>query len=667
MTNFTSHSALPIIYIRKINMGDYNPKETLYTDASIEISVVEPTKEDMVGEEYIRLIVRKPLLDRQMQEQWSADIEAFDTHIDKIRDNLQGIKARQSDNLVKIYEYGLEEHTYQVIVYECGRGFLLSQELEQHKRSTITKAVRRACIIARTLQDLHNEGIYLNVGPNNILIRKKRDLYLLCFRNIVQPGRSEAHPFLAPENFDDKAPVQPGPASDQYALATMLCQMVSGEVPFPEKNAWSVGPQHINDVPTLSRRIPLRLRTVLLRALAKKPEDRFKDMEEFAKALEEAVCHQFLLTLKQLMARRQAPPWRPVPRISRRKLLAWATASVIALVATGGVLEVIQKHITSSQTPAAAPFTLAYTYKHASAVNVVTQSPDSNMCASCDSTGIIKIYDKRTHSIIQTYTEHYGHAVTGLVWYPLSGNDYYLASISEDGRLHIWNSQNETVVKKQFAGRNFKLAWTSNAEHLLIGVDNEVQSWDNPVLYKFERPDGTYKGHSDIVNQIATTHGNPHLVATGSADGTAQLWDAETPCNKNGSPRPTFIFKAHTQGVSSINISSDANFIASAGEEDKQVLIWDANEGLDQGNIRSKFDGHKGEALNTVAWHPNSKLLAAGGTNNMVYIFDLEGTYVFQFPLTDIVETVSWSPDGQHLAASGVGCEVQIWRATQST
>src|SRR5215471_11449232 len=101
----------------------------------------------------------------------------------------------------------------------------------------------------------------------------------------------------------------------------------------------------------------------------------------------------------------------------------------------------------------------------------------------------------------------------------------------------------------------------------------------------------TYKGHSDYVDAVAWSP-NGQFIASGSWDGTVQVWDAYS-----GAVITTY--KGHTDNVSALAWSPDGNFIAS-GSWDGYVRVWDAFTG----SLQTIYGGHS-DAVSTLAWSPN--------------------------------------------------------------
>lgn len=156
---------------------------------------------------------------------------------------------------------------------------------------------------ADALQHAHEHDIvHQDVKPQNFLIRERRgfpdrpDLLLADFgiakfttaTATVSQSIRGTPAYMAPEQWDG----QPVPATDQYALAIMAYQLLTGRLPF-EGGQGQVMRQHFMTPPTppsqLSLRIPPALDAVILRALEKKPEDRFASVADFAHAFQDAL------------------------------------------------------------------------------------------------------------------------------------------------------------------------------------------------------------------------------------------------------------------------------------------------------------------------------------------------------------------------------------------
>lgn len=152
---------------------------------------------------------------------------------------------------------------------------------------------------ADALQHAHDHSIvHQDVKPSNFLVRADRelDIFLTDFgisrlatatSNSSQAIRGTPT-YMAPEQWEG----QPVFATDQYALAVTMYELLTGRPPF-QGNPGRVMYQHINTLPqpasTLNPAIPPSVDAVILRALAKRPEERFDTISAFANAFQQAL------------------------------------------------------------------------------------------------------------------------------------------------------------------------------------------------------------------------------------------------------------------------------------------------------------------------------------------------------------------------------------------
>ncbi len=194
--------------------------------------------------------------------------------------------------------------TYMVMPFRR-EGSLLAW-LRQHSPSKalapqyVAQLLRQA---AEALQYAHDQQIiHRDVKPSNFLIRSSKehpdapDLLLADFGlakfSTVTAAVSHANYgtpiYMAPEHWDGK----PVPATDQYALAVMAYELLTGRPPFLG-NQQQVMYQHLEVQPQPpskhNPRVPASIDAVILRALAKRPADRYSSISAFAHAFEQAL------------------------------------------------------------------------------------------------------------------------------------------------------------------------------------------------------------------------------------------------------------------------------------------------------------------------------------------------------------------------------------------
>lgn len=216
----------------------------------------------------------------------------------------KAIAALDHPNILPLYDFGEEtgdgtKLTYMVMPY-CSDGSLEGWLRKYPQRilppQDVAYLVEQA---AEGLQYAHEHNvIHLDVKPSNFLLRNNKrnperpTLLLADFgiaRNFTTVA-STSHTVrgtptaMAPEQWASS----PVFATDQYALAVMAYELLAGRPPFTGSMEQLMY-QHFNAQPpapsTYNPQLSPDLDAVILRALAKKPEERFPSVTDFASAL----------------------------------------------------------------------------------------------------------------------------------------------------------------------------------------------------------------------------------------------------------------------------------------------------------------------------------------------------------------------------------------------
>jgi serine/threonine protein kinase len=177
------------------------------------------------------------------------------------------------------------------------------QTSRDQRQMPLTECVNIVRQVAAGLQYAHQQKkIHRDIKPENMLIGRNEEILLSDF-GIATINRSSRYQsqsgsgisgtiaYMAPELLQGK----PTLASDQYALAIVVYEWLSGTLPFRGSFA-EIGSQHLfAPPPPLQSRVPglpLAVEQVIQTALAKDPAQRFLSVQEFASSLERAVYEQ---------------------------------------------------------------------------------------------------------------------------------------------------------------------------------------------------------------------------------------------------------------------------------------------------------------------------------------------------------------------------------------
>ncbi|MCV7176171.1 serine/threonine-protein kinase [Mycolicibacterium sphagni] len=163
------------------------------------------------------------------------------------------------------------------------------------------RAVTIAGHVAAALDAAHAAGlIHRDVKPQNIMLTADDFAYLVDFG--IAEARGDSHltiagtqvgsmAYMAPERFGEDGAT---PAVDVYALACVLCEMLTGASPFPADSLEQVIGAHLSAPPprpsVISPRVPAALDDVVARGMAKDPDDRYGSAGAVARAAARALA-----------------------------------------------------------------------------------------------------------------------------------------------------------------------------------------------------------------------------------------------------------------------------------------------------------------------------------------------------------------------------------------
>jgi len=227
-------------------------------------------------------------------------------------------------NIVPIHDFG-QDRGFHYFSMEYVQGQSLGQLLEKEKQLDPEAAVGLILQAARGLKYAHDQGmIHRDIKPENLLLDdrgvvKVADLGLVKSPSLAEaeearealtavvrtPSRpNQATPitgdvtqvnvaigtpsFMAPEQANDAATVDA--RADIYSLGCTLYHLVTGHPPFEGGSAVEIIAKHQNESAappeTVAKRVPRMLSEIILKMIAKRPEDRYAYTGEVIQALE---------------------------------------------------------------------------------------------------------------------------------------------------------------------------------------------------------------------------------------------------------------------------------------------------------------------------------------------------------------------------------------------
>ena len=463
-------------------------------------------------------------------------------------------------HIVPVLDFGLSRHDnlpYLVMAYANG-GTLRDRYPEASKLSyeTIDTYVQQ---LASALQYAHDHRVvHRDVKPENMLVADDGTIQLSDFgiakiselASLASLHQVVGTPaYTAPEQGEGKA----CPASDQYALAVVVYEWLTGQRPF-QGDPLAVMLHHRIDVPPSLRSIcpsvSPEVEQVIFTALAKTPPDRFPSITHFAQALHTALQGDAVPTLSSPnLDLSQSPssttiPIPPPPPVntgtfsrpfvakpSRRTFLFVGACTLI--VGTGGLIWGLHQSAISVSSPTPSP----------------TPSPILSPTPSPTPAPVGK-----TLFTFPAYT---------IAWSP---DGKYFASGGEDTQVRIWDASTyeNRLICKGHSQRVNMVAWSPDGRYIASSSDdNTLRVWDATTAQSLSGYGSSSKG----VGSLAWSPDSKRIVKV--ADDMLQIWDTTT---------AKMLFADSAAHVSSVAWSPDGKYIAGAGGVgDFSVHIWDAN------------------------------------------------------------------------------------------
>src|SRR5713226_1577659 len=224
--------------------------------------------------------------------------ELADREAEKFLAQAEIIAGLDHPHIVGVHEFGLEDGK-PFLVMEYAPNGTLRQRHPKGTQLPLTTIVSYVKQIADALQYVHDQNlIHRDVKPHNMLLGANHQVMLSDF-GIAVIAESMGYRVQKVHEFEGTilyaAPEQirgrPRIASDQYALGVVVYEWLSGSCPF-YGSIEKIARQHtLSPPPPLREKVPttsLAVEQVVLKALAKDPNERFESVQEFAKALERA-------------------------------------------------------------------------------------------------------------------------------------------------------------------------------------------------------------------------------------------------------------------------------------------------------------------------------------------------------------------------------------------
>ncbi|MFI9509356.1 WD40 repeat domain-containing serine/threonine protein kinase [Nocardia sp. NPDC052566] len=513
------------------------------------------------------------------------------------------------------------------------------------------QAVRIIAETARALDFAHRRGVlHRDVKPANILVERSDDpgparVLLTDFgiaRLLNDTGRlTRTGTFVATLAYASPellSGANIGHQTDQYSLACSLFRLLTGTGPFDATNPVALIQGHMQSPPPLLSAIrpglPHELDAILVRAMAKRVEDRYGSCGEFADAAVAAFAGPVSVP---------APPPAPSP-------------PTVVLPTPPGPQLWFPTPAPARALPAV-PNRLAMTGKSGLGFGVCVRAiafdPGGRVLTSIDSVDKVRRWDLTTDATTTKSLAGSHDPIAVAAFFP----DGRQLVTGGGGTAQVWDSTTGRPADAAFVGHN-RWVWAvacsrDGGRVATASADQTVRIW--AVATGAQIGDAAALRTSQAAGALAFSPDGRYLACGSSAD-EVRLLDTHT-CRIVWSSRSTDAVPANS-AVVSVAFSPDGRVVA-AGSSDGSLRFWD----LPRGRLIGSAAGEHHKTIHSLAFRADGTLLATGSADKTVRFWDPTTGKEIGQALTALspIWSVAFSPDGGSLAVAA-GKSVQVWK-----
>ena len=569
-------------------------------------------------------------------------------------------------NIVKVSDYGeYEGSPYLVMPYLPGGN--LKAFLKQRGHLLWQEAVKLLLPIAEALDYAHSQNvIHRDVKPSNILLTERGQPMLTDFGvakvleeeatiALTGTGMGVGTPeYMAPEQFQGKAI---DGRADIYSLGIVFFETLTGRKPYqadtPAAVIWMQASEPLPRPKQFAPDLPGAVEKVLLKALAKKPEDRYQSMGEFAAALEGMTAISPTAKTKESAPKRERPP-KPEKTAAAVPSAIWKRwipiAALVAILAISlavgsGLLKMGQQGqgpltglATDTATATPTPFipTITEMVRTLSA-QTFNFTPSTTPVPTVLPAPAITSYGQ----------DRIAFAVNNRVGYEV----YTMKPDGSELTLSFQGSNRFSYLAWSPTGSNFGLvAWRDGESRPRVNIVNPNKSQTPLTSINYVGRLEYYWGEGlswspDGENIIFASQGSQYHLFQINVNNAFESSILSSP-----------------SGIWNPQWSPDGKLIAYFSAPSNSYNLYLVNaDGTQNRQVTHFTEYNSSRPLNSISWFPDSKRVTVEGTNffnpsyweDELFLIDIDNYKVLNLTssLDDVVD-FAWSPGGDQIAIS---------------
>lgn len=219
--------------------------------------------------------------------------------IERFRVEAQAAANLNQSNVVSVFDWGIEDSTY-YLVMEYVEGPNLKDIILRGGPLMPERAVEIAIAVCQALEAAHAAGIvHRDIKPQNIIVTGDNYVKVMDFGIARVTGGSAmtqtgtimgTAQYISPEQAQGRVA---DPRSDLYSLGVVLYEMLTARVPFDGDNPVAIAYKHVREDPLppsmINPDVSPELEAVVMKALAKNPENRYRSARDLRADLERSL------------------------------------------------------------------------------------------------------------------------------------------------------------------------------------------------------------------------------------------------------------------------------------------------------------------------------------------------------------------------------------------